>query len=204
MPRTFEALKSPSFGGGSDNRGLDMPDQSAVIIQFQPQLKDYLHAFRHREQRSPARIVDKGFAVLLIGLGTWAMYNVGLRWWTVLPFVLAIVSWLNLLSPRHLIMRLAFRGNPKFRETYDVSFDENGARFHTRTSDTHLAWSHFQRAVETDQVFLLFYARRLYTVIPKSAFTARDRSRFRELLRDRMAQAAELLPVDPASIAAAD
>jgi hypothetical protein len=91
------------------------------------------------------------------------------------------------LSPRPLQIRIAFKRIPKFRERYLLIFNEEGIHFKTSTIDTKLAWRHYNRLIEDDRLFLLVYARGMYTVIPKSAFPDRGEiEQFRELVGKKL------------------
>src|SRR5207244_299090 len=96
---------------------------------------------------------------------------VGPRWWTLVWFPLAICQWFNVLSPFRLRTRFFFRRNPKFLETYKLSFSDQGIRFKTNSIDASIAWTHYSRILEDEKVILLVYGSRMYTVVPKRAFS---------------------------------
>jgi hypothetical protein len=84
------------------------------------------------------------------------------------------------------VPRRYFRGDPKFREEYNLTFSDAGIRFKTHISDGTLAWSFYTGVKENDKFYLLVYGKDIgaVSIIPKSAF--RDRNQeltFRELLR---------------------
>ena len=106
----------------------------------------------------------------------------GQRWWTLLWFPLALLEWFHLLSPGPHLTRFWFHRNPKFREPYELAFDDEGIRFRTPTIDSHLAWATYSRVLEDERVWLLVYGSRMYTVVPKRAFDDEGRRTFRDLV----------------------
>ena len=95
----------------------------------------------------------------------------GIRWWTIAWFPAAFAEWFNLLSPRPLQVRVFFKRNPKFLETYRLSFSDAGLHFTTESFDSRIAWTHYTRVLENDRVILLIYGQRMYTVIPRRVFS---------------------------------
>lgn len=155
-----------------------------ITVRFMNTLSDHIHAIRLYESRQAVAKINKIVAVLLAGFGVWAVYNVGVVWWTVIWFILTPLEWFDLLSIRPLQVLVMFRANPKYREPYCIEFDDAGIHFTTPTIDSHIEWTHYNRAVESDRVFILIYGKPMYTMIPKSAFGSPDEvGEFRELLR---------------------
>jgi hypothetical protein len=82
--------------------------------------------------------------------------------------------------------RRYFRGDPKFREEYNLTFSDAGIRFKTPISDGTLAWSFYTGVIENDKFYLLIYGKDLgaVSILPKRAFQDRNQElTFRELLR---------------------
>jgi len=153
-----------------------------VALTFQPEARDHVAAQRLYDRHSRWAVADRVVAVLLALVGAVSTTAVGARWWTLVWFPLALLEWFHLLTVRPLLARLWFRQNPKFRETYHLVFDDSGIQFRTASIDSRVAWSHYHRALEDANVWLLVYGPRMYTVLPKRAFTAESEQAFRALL----------------------
>ena len=132
------------------------------------------------------RQVDRFVAVAFIALSIWLIHIGGVRPLTLLPLLFAVLTGFNLLNPSPVLMRINFRQSPKFRDTYDVTISDAGIRFQTAESNADVKWSFYNRVLETDQVFLLFYAKRLYNLIPLNAFSNDELERFRALLKRKL------------------
>ncbi len=82
--------------------------------------------------------------------------------------------------------RRYFRGDPKFREEYHLTFTDSGIEFQTQNVNALIAWSMFTRVIENDKFYLTVYGRDLHSVsvIPKRAFvSSQQEATFRAMLR---------------------
>ena len=164
-----------------------MTTTDTITIRFKNALSDHLHASRVYEKTTFFHKIDKLVAVLLFLFGCWSVYAVGVRWWTVLWFVLAPFEWFNLLSLRPVQVWVLFKRNPKFLEWYELTFSEEGMLWKTDTIDARLRWTHYNKVVESNRAFLLIYGKWAYSMIPKSAFSNEGQvNAFRDLLRRKV------------------
>jgi hypothetical protein len=158
-------------------------NELSVALSFDPLLFDYLAAERLYYASTRWPLVDRIVAAALFVLGAVLVWAVGLRWWSLVWFPLAVLEWLNAWSLRPLQVWFSFKANPKFRERYQLVFSDSCVQFKTGSIDSELSWSFYSNVLEDDSLFLLVYGRHAYTVIPKRAFLdSEELSRFRELL----------------------
>lgn len=149
-----------------------MQEVQPITVSFFNQLEDHQEAQRLLYRQSVTAKVDKVVAVLLFGFGIWCVMTAGLQWWTVIWFPLALAEWFHLLSPAKLRARLWFRSNPKFQEEYHLTFTPESIHFRTGSVDSTLRWTHYERVLESENLFLLTYGKGLYTLIPKRSFAS--------------------------------
>ncbi len=155
-----------------------------VILEFDNRLGEHLAAERLYYRSTFWWKADKVVAVLLLVFGILLVSGAGFRWWTVVWFPLAIIEWFNLLSVRPLQIRFFFNRNPKFLEKYHLTFSDSGIDFKTKSLESKIAWTHYTRVLENDLVILLIYGTRMYTVIPRRAFSdGGQHVRFMSLVR---------------------
>ena len=120
-------------------------------------------------------------------LGSLVTWAAGPRWWALIWFPLAFAEWFNLLSLRPLQIMYWFQADPKFRETYRLTFSAGGIRFRTASIDALIQWTHYTRMLEDRRLCLLIYGSRMFSVIPKRAFTSEaELSAFRALVVSSM------------------
>jgi hypothetical protein len=103
--------------------------------------------------------------------------------------VIAVVFSLLLAAAFTVIPRLAFRREPKFRDDYSLTFSVEGIHFRTAHIDSQLQWSMYSRALIDRHSYLLYYATRQFSVIPKRVFRcAEQQQAFEQLLTQRISQ----------------
>jgi hypothetical protein len=151
-----------------------MADLAPISISFINELKDHLEAQRVLYSKGVLARLDKVVAALLFGFGIYCVIIVGLRWWTIIWFPLAVAEWFNLLSLSRWRTKIEFRRNPKFREAYHLTFSRENIHFKTISLDSTLQWTHYERVVESPELFLLMYSKGLYTLIPKRCFHSKE------------------------------
>jgi hypothetical protein len=157
---------------------LDEP----IAIEFDNTLTGHLAAERLYYSATFWAKGDKVVAVLLV-VGAGVLLAAGGPSWTALLFVAAIAEWFNLLSPWRARAWYFFKRNPKFLETYRLTFSDSGIHFKTASIDSNIAWTHYNRVLEDERVMLLIYGPRMYTVIPKRVFAdSAQLEAFRELV----------------------
>jgi hypothetical protein len=145
-----------------------------VSISFDNLVAEHVAADRLYYKSTFWAKADKIVAGPLVLAGILLICTAGLQWWVPIPFALAILEWFNLLSPRPLVIRYWFRKNPKFSETYHLTFGETGMHFLTNTIDARISWEQYTNVLEDARLWLLVYGHRMYSVIPKRAFKDND------------------------------
>jgi YcxB-like protein len=166
-----------------------MAESNYISISFINKLKDHIEAQRVLYSKNVMAKLDKVVAVLLFGFGVYCVVFVGLRWWTIIWFPLAVAEWFDWLSLSRWRTRIEFRRNPKFREKYHLTFSRENIHFKTASLDSILQWTHYERVIESPDLFLLMYGKGLYTLIPKRCFNSNEEmNAFRTLLSQTIAR----------------
>ena len=151
-----------------------MAEPNSISISFINELKDHIEAQRLLYSKGTMAKLDKVVAILLFGFGVYCLVFVGLRWWTIIWLPLAVAEWFNLLSLSRWRTRIEFQRNPKFREEYHLTFSFENIHFKTASLDSTLKWTHYDRVIQSPDLFLLMYGKGLYTVIPKRCFKSEE------------------------------
>jgi len=92
--------------------------------------------------------------------------------------------------------RRHFRGDPKFRDEYNLTFSDEGIRFKTRSIDASVAWSLYTGVIENANFYLLIYGKNIamLSIIPRRTFRDPEQdAAFREMLRRHIDHG---LPID--------
>ena len=88
------------------------------------------------------------------------------------------------------IPRQYYRGDPKFREKYQVTFSDECVVVKTFQIDSKLAWSLYTKVIEGRDMYLLMYGKdlRMMTAVPKRVFKSSDEEmQFRTLVSRHIA-----------------
>jgi hypothetical protein len=82
--------------------------------------------------------------------------------------------------------RRIFRGDPKFREEYNLICSNAGVTLKTDNISSSINWNFYTRVIENDKFYLLIYGESLpsFSLFPKRAFRSnKDEMTFRDILR---------------------
>ena len=93
------------------------------------------------------------------------------------------------------IPRRYFRGDPKFRDEYHLTFSDAGIEFQTVNMSSMIAWNFYTSVIENDKFYLMKYGNNInsISIIPKRAFAdSRQETIFRKLLRRNLNSALKL------------
>ena len=162
---------------------------SPISISFINELKDHIKAQRVVHSKGVLAKLDKVVAVLLFGFGVCCVVFVGIRWWTIIWFPLAVAEWFDLLSLSRWRAKIEFQRNPKFREEYHLTFSRESIHFKTASLDSTLQWTHYESVIESPDLFLLMYGKELYTLVPKRCFNSNEEmDAFRALVSQAIAR----------------
>jgi YcxB-like protein len=159
-----------------------------VRLSFTYTEKEYLEATRLLLWKSSSVLTRLVAFYSLICLGCFLLLvaiDVSLPLWSVISLLLlvGVALYHGVLID---LPRRHFRGDPKFRDEYNLSFSDEGIGFKTRSIDAFLKWSLYTRIIESENFYLLIYGRDIYSasILPKRAFRdSMQEAAFRQLLR---------------------
>jgi hypothetical protein len=111
-----------------------------------------------------------------------------------LPIVVLVALLLDAFFAYQLVVEIPrrfFRGDPKMRDEYLLTFSDDGVAVRTHQIDSKLAWSLYTRVLENKAQYIILYGKdaRMMTVVPKRVFRdANEELEFRQLLRRHVDQ----------------
>ena len=119
-------------------------------------------------------------AALIIGVLTLELFPLWATFALATLFDIMVIYTMFIEAPRRY-----FRGDPKFRDKYELTFSDEGIKVKTHQIDSKLAWSLYTSVVEGRDFYLLIYGQQaaMMTTVPKRSFKDKqDENRFRELV----------------------
>ena len=162
-----------------------------VQLRFRHTEKEYLAAMRFYFLHSKALmarliiiyvVFAAGMVLLQVVLG------VVLPVWANIALIFLVgLAWFHGLTID--VPRKYFRGDPKFRDEYTLTFTDAGIAFKTQNASSTLAWSFYTALIENDSFYILTYGKNIHSlsILPKRAFQdSQQEKTFREMLRRNM------------------
>jgi hypothetical protein len=159
-----------------------------VQLNFSHDEKEFLAAMRFyvlhsKELLVRVIVIEVLLALILLLLNVLLDFTLPL--WAVMAFiVLASVAWMHGFFID--IPRARFRGDPKFRDEFSLTFTDSAIDFKTANMKSTIAWSFYTGVIENDSCYILIYGKNIHslTVLPKRAFrSSEDEAVFRRMLR---------------------
>lgn len=159
----------------------------SVQLSFRHTEQEYLAAVRYYVWHSKELLLRMIIVYVLVSTGMvllLQLFGSPFPLWVVIAFiVLAGVA----LFQGYLVdlPRRYFRGDPKFRDEYNLTFADAGIEFRTTHLDASLAWSLYTDVIENDKFYILVYGKGIHSlsILPKRAFTGGQETTFRQMLR---------------------
>jgi hypothetical protein len=160
----------------------------SVQLSFKHDEKEFLAATRlyfwhAKELLVRLIVIDVLFAVLVLLLN--AVVGFILPVWAVAALVvIAWVAWFHGVVID--IPRARFRGDPKFRDEYHLTFRDENIGFKTENINATFNWNFYSGVIEDDNFYLLIYGKHInsFSSLPKRAFRdSNQESIFRRMLR---------------------
>lgn len=159
----------------------------SVQLSFRHTEEEYLAAVRYYVWHSKELLLRMIIVYVLVSTGMvllLQLFGSPFPLWVVIAFiVLAGVA----LFQGYLVdlPRRYFRGDPKFRDEYNLTFADAGIEFRTTHLNASLAWSLYTDVIENDKFYILVYGKGIHSlsILPKRAFTGGQETTFRQMLR---------------------
>ncbi|HEU4509668.1 MAG TPA: YcxB family protein [Pyrinomonadaceae bacterium] len=176
-------------------------NNESVHLRFTHTEKEYLDAVRlyfwHSKELVIRLIVS--FVLFAIGLVLLDVILGGfLPLWAMVAFIfLAGLGWFHGYVID--VPRRKFRGDPKYRDEYDLTFSDAGTEFKTANVSASLKWNLYSRVIENDRFYVMLYGHDIHSlsVVPKRAFGDKEQEiTFRKIVRRNLDPNLKLTPAE--------
>lgn len=161
--------------------------EKSLNLKFKYSEKEYAEAVRWYYSKSLNIKVDIIISVILIFLGSlfWISGND-----TSLNKILVLLGFILLLMILYVLYvnpKRAFKQEPKFRDEYNLSFNDERILFKTEHINSTIDWNHYSIVKENKDFFYLIYGKYMFTIIPKRTFMSKkDEEIFRKLVEEKI------------------
>lgn len=173
-----------------------------VRVEFEYTEAEYIAANRllfFSASNAAGRVIVFGLLLLAGAI----MMSVLVAEWSVLWISLLFVLLLEVALLYNVLVALPrkyFRGDPKFRDRYHLSFSDEGIKLKTTHVDSKLDWSLYTKVIEGNDLYLLAYGKetRMMTAVPKRVFRDREQeNQLRDLITRHISDHAGLKSLPP-------
>jgi len=161
--------------------------EPVVKIEYQLTESEYLAVNRLVFFQSREGLIRMGVFCALALLGAFLMNMILVDMFALWGLIAVVLVFDVFIFYNALVIlpRKYYRGDPKFREKYHVTFSDEGVFVKTFQIDSKLAWSLYTKVIEGSDMYLLVYGKdtRMVNAVPKRAFRSRDEEiQFRALV----------------------
>ena len=158
------------------------------VLEYTNNIKEYLHAFNEVEKRKTWNVFDKIFGIIIILVSIYCIVNCSnyFRWIAIIFLLFGINDLLNIYRISYIIIRIHFFMNPKNKHKQKLIFSEKNILYNTNGIESKIEWSFYNRGIETNEAFLLFYGKNMYSVIPKRAVKTEEMEGLKILFADKI------------------
>ena len=160
----------------------------SVQLSFRYEEKEFLAASRLYFWRSPQLLARFALIVVAFAIGMLvldALMDFVVPLWALAAMVVLVcVAWFHGFVID--VPRKRFRGDPKFRDEYHLTFSHEKIEFRTENVSATFAWNFYTRVIEDANFYLLVYGNDIpsLSIIPKRTFRdANQETLFRQMLR---------------------
>lgn len=159
----------------------DPPQSEPIHLEFQIEEGDWLNALRIH-YGAPPPIGEAAIVLLAIAMGYYFV-NHGHSALSITLFIAAaFYAYTRFIHPR-----ILFRSHRRFREGISLNFQADEIHFRAADVDSRLQWGIYKRATVTPALYLLYFEKNQFTIIPQRAFNNEDeRARFEKLLTEKI------------------
>jgi hypothetical protein len=149
-----------------------------IDIEYFPKVDEHLEAYSLYESKTTLKKVDKIVSILLISIGVMlsslsiiihsrtTMYTFG----GMAFIIVGVLDFLDFMDFGRIITKFRLKNNEKFKHLQKVKFSNEGIEYETEGINSRIEWSFYKKYFEGENIFILIYGKRQYSVIPKYPF----------------------------------
>jgi len=149
----------------------------SIEIEYLPKADEHLEAYSLYDSTTTGWKIDRIAALVLIVIGTyliWTSVIAGIKvFYMALGTLFAaagIIDFFGLFSLVKIFLKIQFNNNRKFKNIQKVKFAENVIEYETEGVKSNIDWKFYVKYYEGENVIILVYGKRQYSVFPKYAF----------------------------------
>jgi len=162
-----------------------------IAISYMRDVSEHIAADRLYYRTTLFFKLDIVLGILFIAVGGYWCYRTGIEAFTICLLIGGLVILLKDYWMRALLVKRAFKANPKLLEPIKLLFNDDGIQMVTPSVFSDLKWNFYTRFVETEKFWVLHAGGSTFSVIPKRAFKSEQQlADFAKLVRAKISPSA--------------
>ena len=157
-----------------------------VSITFSFTRDEYIRAMKrhYRSTLKVGRDAITGLVALTVGIILLLRSSGGWPAWALL--IVGVVLLLMVVYVVFLLPQMIYRSQPKLKDEYSLTFNDDGIAFKTRNIDSILRWSVYQSWLCDDDFYIMYHGKRDLSAIPRRTLSKDEDERLRKMLTENI------------------
>ncbi|SFS77289.1 YcxB family protein [Paenibacillus sp. BC26] len=126
-------------------------------------------------------------AAALLVYGIFQLMSGSTRIFDVFILLISILFFFIVFVRIIVVPRIVFKRQPKFKEEYVLSFNEENIIFNAGDINSTISWDFYKEIKESKEFIFLKYGKELHTIIPKRVFRNKEElNEFKTLIKSKI------------------
>ena len=147
-----------------------------IELEYLPKLNDYFEASSLYESKTALGKLDKIVSIALIIFGIITLstslingFGSTIIFFAIIIIIVGMLDFFGFIDFGRIIIMIQFKNNNKLKYLQKIRFTENGLEYETQGIKSNIEWEWYKNYYEGENIFILIYGKRQYSVIPKEA-----------------------------------
>jgi hypothetical protein len=163
-----------------------------IIIEYLSSLNDHLEAYAYYENHTTQRKIDKIVSIISILSGLFLIIlsmSDFLKYYDLIIAFIFIISGLlgffGIIDSGKIATVIQFKNNLKFKNIQKIKFTDNDLEYESQGIKSKIDWDFYKKYMESENVILLIYGKKQYSIIPKRSFKKNELDSFKIMLNKK-------------------
>jgi hypothetical protein len=151
-----------------------------IKIEYYPQLKEYFEANSLYNSKTIHGKIDKIASyffiivgIIMIGISFILNYHFINIILGIIIIIIVILNISGFIDFEKIVIMIQFKNNKKLKSIQKLIFTDTGIEYETQDIKSNITWNIYNKYYEGENIFILIYGKRQYSVIPKNKFENR-------------------------------
>ena len=153
-----------------------------IALTYKYELQEYMlarifHVLRDRTKTE--KVID--FLIIVFAIVCWYYFGFSFIWLLLICFPLLI------LLVAGFVAWIQYQQEPRCKDVINLRFSDDAIYFKNEYIDSKIEWQLYKKILENKQMFLLYYGKKIFTIVPKRIFKDKNQEEvFRSLIHHKI------------------